>query len=83
MSRFLNSNLTNGGEVPVIRKLLKDKTPARPGARCAVPRGGGRYPTAEERKDFTAFLAQTPDQMTAYRTVWWVLLNTSEFAVNH
>ena len=29
------------------------------------------------------FLTETPDQMTAYRTVWWVLLNTTEFAVNH
>jgi hypothetical protein len=42
-----------------------------------------RYPTAEERKEFTTFLTETPDQMTAYRNVWWVLLNTSEFAVNH
>ena len=81
--RLLNSSLTNGGEVPVIRKLLKDKTPRDQALDVLFLEVLARYPTAEERKDFTTLLTETPDQMTAYRTVWWVLLNTTEFAVNH
>ena len=81
--RLLNSSLTNGGEVPVIRKLLKDKTPRDKALDVLFLEVLARYPTAEERKDFTTFLTETQDPMTAYRNVWWVLLNTSEFAVNH
>ena len=81
--RLLNSSLTNGGEVPVIRKLLKDKTPRDRALDVLFLEALARFPTDEERKDFTLFLTETPDQMTAYRNVWWVLLNTTEFAVNH
>lgn len=81
--RLLNSGLANGGEVPLIRKLLKEKMPRDRALDVLFLEVLARYPTAEERKDFTTFLTETPDQMTAYRTVWWVLLNTTEFAVNH
>ena len=52
--RLLNSGLTNGGEVPVIRKLLKDKTPRDQALDVLFLEVLARYPTAEERKEFTS-----------------------------
>jgi hypothetical protein len=81
--RLLNSSLTNGGEVPLIRKLVRDKTPRDKALDILYLEVLARYPTGEERTLFATFLAEIPDATTAYRNVWWVLLNTSEFAVNH
>lgn len=42
-----------------------------------------RKPTAEEREKFTAFAARQKNSREAYCRVVWVLLNSSEFLLNH
>ena len=41
-----------------------------------------RRPTADETKRLTDYIAKQADQKTAYADVLWVLLNSSEFALN-
>jgi hypothetical protein len=41
-----------------------------------------RRPTADETKRLTAFVAKASDPRAAYGDVLWVLLNSSEFALN-
>jgi hypothetical protein len=41
-----------------------------------------RRPTADESKKMTEFVAKHQDQRAAYGDVLWVLLNSSEFALN-
>jgi Protein of unknown function (DUF1553)/Protein of unknown function (DUF1549) len=42
-----------------------------------------RRPTADETKRMTAFVRKHQDSRAAYGDVLWVLLQTSEFALNH
>ena len=41
-----------------------------------------RRPSDEETKKMTAFLGKQQDTRAAYGDVLWVLLNSSEFALN-
>ena len=42
-----------------------------------------RTPTANERRLMKKVLGSRPGETTAIRDVWWVLLNTNEFILNH
>ena len=42
-----------------------------------------RTPTSRERRLMTKVLGSRPGQTDAIRDVWWVLLNTNEFILNH
>lgn len=42
-----------------------------------------RDPTANERRLMKKVLGSRPGQTAAIRDVWWVLLNTNEFILNH
>lgn len=42
-----------------------------------------RKPTEEEMKKMTTYVAETKDNTKGYHDVWWVLLNSSEFILNH
>ncbi len=42
-----------------------------------------RTPTETEAKRFTKFIADASDRSAAFTDVFWVLLNSTEFAVNH
>jgi hypothetical protein len=81
--KMLNSSLTNGGEVPLIRQLLKDKAPEDKALDALFLEALARRPSAEERREFAELLREVRDPMTGYRNVWWVLLNSSEFVFNH
>jgi hypothetical protein len=41
-----------------------------------------RRPTGDETKKMTEFVAKHQDKRSAYGDVLWVLLNSSEFALN-
>ena len=42
-----------------------------------------RRPTEAETKRLTEYIAKAPDAKTGYGDILWVLLNSSEFALNH
>lgn len=42
-----------------------------------------RRPTAEERSSFGAFVAKQSEPVEGYRRIVWVLINSSEFGLNH
>lgn len=42
-----------------------------------------RFPTPNEKKTMTAFLADEPNKEKGYRDLLWVLLNSGEFLHNH
>jgi len=42
-----------------------------------------RSPTAKEHRLMKKVLGKRPGETTAIRDVWWVLLNTNEFILNH
>lgn len=43
----------------------------------------GRIPTSSEMKGMTAMMARYPDRISAYQDLYWALLNSNEFIVNH
>lgn len=43
----------------------------------------GRIPTSSEMKGMTAMMSKYPDRISAYQDLYWALLNSNEFIVNH
>jgi hypothetical protein len=43
----------------------------------------GRVPTSSEMKGMTAMMSKYPDRISAYQDLYWALLNSNEFIVNH
>ena len=43
----------------------------------------GRYPTSAELKNAGAFLGTNPDQIQVVEDLFWSLLNSNEFVLNH
>ena len=43
----------------------------------------GRYPTAHELRATSAFLTSTPDSLEILEDLFWSLLNSNEFVLNH
>jgi hypothetical protein len=43
----------------------------------------GRIPTSSEVKGMTAMMSRYPDRISAYQDLYWALLNSNEFIVNH
>ena len=43
----------------------------------------GRVPTGPEIKGLQSMMARYPDRLSAYQDLYWALLNSNEFIVNH
>lgn len=43
----------------------------------------GRLPTSSEMKGLTGMMGRYPDRLSAYQDLYWALLNSNEFIVNH
>jgi len=43
----------------------------------------GRGPTSAEMKGLQSMMARYPDRLSAYQDLYWALLNSNEFIVNH
>ncbi|MFO1006913.1 MAG: DUF1549 and DUF1553 domain-containing protein [Planctomycetaceae bacterium] len=43
----------------------------------------GRTPTSTEMKGLQSMMAKYPDRLSAYQDLYWALLNSNEFIVNH
>ena len=43
----------------------------------------GRIPNGYERSRISKIMAQNPDKLAAYQDLYWALLNSNEFIVNH
>ncbi len=43
----------------------------------------GRGPTSHEMKGLSGMMAKYPDRLAAYQDLYWALLNSNEFIVNH
>jgi len=77
----MNAGFANGSP-PVVGKLTagKNKEMAVTALYLAAL---SRPPRPNELKRMLAYLGEAPDANTGYRDVFWVLLNSAEFLLNH
>ncbi len=80
--KLMNESYFNTGGKVVDRLMVSAKSPtdAIDGLFLAVL---ARHPTADERAKFVAFVEKQKTPRDAYCRVVWVLLNSSEFLLNH
>ena len=81
--RLMNGSYTNSPELPVIRRIHRDKLPRDRAVELLYLEILSRRPTADEAKLFARYLDGVRDPNGGYRDVWWTLANTSEFLFNH
>jgi hypothetical protein len=74
-------NFNNGGKL-VERLAASDRPPAEVIDELFLA-ALARKPTADEREKFTAFVARQKSPRDGYARVLWVLINSSEFLLNH
>ena len=43
----------------------------------------GRIPSSSELKNMQGMMSKSPDKLSAYQDLYWALLNSNEFIVNH
>jgi hypothetical protein len=43
----------------------------------------GRIPSNSEMKNMQGLMSRYPDKLSAYQDLYWALLNSNEFIVNH
>jgi len=43
----------------------------------------GRTPSSSELKSMQGMMSKYPDKLSAYQDLYWALLNSNEFIVNH
>src|SRR5262249_4353240 len=80
--RMLNSNLMQANS-PTIRRLLQDKQPWDQAFEQLYFTTLARRPTPEERQLWEKHRDEVKNLETTYRSMLWVLLNSSEFVFNH
>lgn len=80
--KLMNQQTFNTGGKVVERLTEKDRPTAEvlDGLFLAAL---ARKPTAEERERFAAFVARQKSTREGYARVLWVLINSSEFLLNH
>ena len=81
--RMLNTHITNSHELPLIRRIHRDKIAREKAVELLYLEILSRRPTAVETKLFVKYMEGVRDSNSAYRDVWWTLANTSEFLFNH
>jgi len=74
-------NFNTGGKV--VERLSQDDRPTTEVIDGLFLTALSRQPTAEERAKFAAFVARQPSPRDGYTRVLWVLINSSEFLLNH
>jgi len=74
-------NFNTGGKV--VERLCRDDRPAQEVIDGLFLAALSRQPTAEERDKFAAFVTRQPSPRDGYARVLWVLINSSEFLLNH
>ncbi len=80
--RMMNASSPNRGAA-VVENLLSSKS-SRPEAITTLYLTVlSRRPSAEEVELMSGYLARRKDDREGYRGVMWILLNSSEFALNH
>ncbi len=83
--RLMNANLTNGlgGTVTKAIKAVGASEPEKVIERLYLM-GLSRRPTADESLRLVAFVRQHPvNPVAAYTDIYWSMLNSSEFVLNH
>jgi hypothetical protein len=84
--RLMNSSILNRG-APIIDKLCNAATLRVPVETEAIEilylAALSRKPTAEEARLMSGYLSRRKDAREGYTGVLWILLNSSEFAINH
>ena len=80
--RLMNQpNFNTGGKV--VERLSRDDRPAPEVIDGLFLSALSRKPTAAERDTFAAFVARQQSPRDGYARVLWVLVNSSEFLLNH
>ena len=85
MNGALVKNATSGGSGSYLNTVLTNPTykkePER--IRALYMAALGRIPTSSEQKNLQGMMSQYSDRITAYQDLYWALLNSNEFIVNH
>jgi hypothetical protein len=80
--KLLNARQFNSG-APVVDRLATSRAPAEKAIEELYLTVLSRRPTAKEVELMSAYLAKQRDAKTGYGGVLWILVNSSEFALNH
>jgi hypothetical protein len=79
--KLLNTPILNGG-APIVATVIKgNKAPAE-GIEAVYLTALSRRPTESEKRLMSEYLAQQSNPREGYAGVLWILLNSSEFALN-
>lgn len=80
--KMMNSNEHLGTSGPAVQNITRSKEPeaAIDHLYLAVL---ARHPAPEESQQMLAYLQELGDERQAYGDIYWVLLNSAEFLVNH
>jgi hypothetical protein len=80
--RLMNGPMLNRG-APVVEQLARSGTSRTEAITTLYLTVLSRRPTAEEVELISGYLSRRKDDREGYRGVLWILLNSSEFALNH
>ena len=80
--RMMNASSPNRGAA-VVESLLSSKTSRSDAISTLYLTVLSRRPSAEEVELMSGYLSRRKDDREGYRGVIWILLNSSEFALNH
>src|SRR5207249_4443923 len=80
--RLMNGPLLNRS-APVIDRLVSTRASHTEAITTLYLTVLSRRPTDDEVKLMESYLSKRKDDREGYRGVLWILLNTSEFALNH
>lgn len=80
--RLMNSNQLNATQGVVAQAMKAGSEPAKVIERLYLT-ALSRRPSAEETQRMLTYMKGQSDPRTAYGDILWVLINTSEFALNH
>jgi hypothetical protein len=80
--KMLNGPALNGGG-PLVDRLYDADAGRAEAIETLFLAAYARRPTAAEAELFDRYLAKQPDARTGYAGMLWVLLNSSEFILNH
>jgi hypothetical protein len=69
--------------MPIVEELVKAKTPRDEAIEKLFLAALARRPTHEESERIARYLDNRDDAAAAYSGVLWILLNSSEFVLNH
>jgi ferric-dicitrate binding protein FerR (iron transport regulator) len=80
--RLMNAPLLNRG-APIIERLCNTEASQAEAITTLFFTALSRRPTAEETRLMAGYLSRRKDAREGYSGVLWILLNSSEFALNH